>query len=157
MEFKEMFRFMKEGAKAKLPHWAGYWEWDDEKKTILMNCRPEESDTGAEVLDIRESQRVEYTLQNILSDKWIFAFNSNTPKLGGRAYIDCGDAFHMAKKYKKKIARNAWKHGEYVKVVVADEGYLEVAHLALTLFDGTVINWIPSWEDIFAEDWYVVE
>lgn len=154
MEFKEMFRFMKEGAKAKLPHWAGYWEWDDEKKTILMHCRPEESDTGAEVLDIRESQRVEYTLQNILSDKWIFAFKSNTPKLGGRAYMDFGDALHMARKWHKKIARNYWDDHYVALAAVRSED--EEDHF-VAVFDTQILEWLPTSYDLFADDWYVVE
>lgn len=157
MEFKEMFRFMKEGAKAKLPHWAGYWEWDDEKKTILMYCRPEESDTGAEVLDIRESQRVEYTLQNILSDKWIFAFNSNTPKLGGRAYMDFGDALHMARKWHKKIARRSW-NGDYVRVMPEeDSGVAEQEWFEFNYSAGATLRWLPGERDLLADDWYVVD
>lgn len=152
MEFKEMFRFMKEGAKAKLPHWAGYWEWDPERQTILMHCRPEESDTGADVLDIRESQRVEYTLSNILSDKWIFAFKSNTPKLGGRAYMDSSDALHMMKRWGKKVSRKAWDDGVVSAVIEEDASYFVIKYK-----DGKEFEYIPDCEDHFAEDWYVVE
>ena len=38
MKFAEAFSAMKSGAKVKLPSWAGYWDWDPEKETILMHC-----------------------------------------------------------------------------------------------------------------------
>ena len=36
MTFKEAFDAMKNGAKVKLPGWGGYWYWDCEKKTIMI-------------------------------------------------------------------------------------------------------------------------
>ena len=74
---------MKAGAKVKRPSWAGYWSWDEKKETIRMHCRPEESDTGEPVLDIRDTQRVEYTLRNVLADDWMYADETNCPVLGG--------------------------------------------------------------------------
>ena len=68
MKFSEAFEKMKSGAKVKLPSWGGYWCWDAEKETIMMHCRPQDADKPGDVLDIREMQRVEYTLKNILSD-----------------------------------------------------------------------------------------
>ena len=79
MKFKEAFKEMKSGLAVKLPSWAGYWCWDEEAQTILMYTK----DGGC--LDIRETQRVEYTLQNILSDEWIYADGRNCPILGGEA------------------------------------------------------------------------
>ena len=67
MNFKEAFKEMKSGLAVKLPSWSGYWWWDEEAQTILMYTK----DGGC--LDIRETQRVEYTIQNILSDDWIYA------------------------------------------------------------------------------------
>ena len=69
MKFSEAFSAMKSGAKVKLPSWAGYWDWDPEKETIRMHCRAEESDTGNEIMDIRESQRVEYTISNFFEGR----------------------------------------------------------------------------------------
>ena len=67
MRFETALDAMKAGAKVKRPSWAGYWSWDEKKETIRMHCRPEESDTGEPVLDIRDTQRVEYTLRNTLT------------------------------------------------------------------------------------------
>lgn len=92
MNFKEAFKMMKQGAKVKLPSWGGYWCWDSEKETIMMYCRLQDSEKGVSVLDIRETQRVEYTMLNILSDEWQLASEENTPILGGEATFSFGDA-----------------------------------------------------------------
>ena len=69
MNFKDAFELMKKGRKVKLPSWGGYWYWDIVKQTIMMQCRQKDADKGqGDLLDIRETQRVEYTLSNILSD-----------------------------------------------------------------------------------------
>lgn len=39
MRFNEAFAAMKQGAKAKLPSWGGYWCWDSAKKTIIMHTK----------------------------------------------------------------------------------------------------------------------
>lgn len=62
MEFKKAFDLMKQGMKMKLPSWGGYWYWDNEKETIIMHTKE-----GKE-MDIRETERVIYTLSNILDD-----------------------------------------------------------------------------------------
>ena len=36
MTFAEALEAMKTGAKVKLPTWGGYWYWDTEKETIMM-------------------------------------------------------------------------------------------------------------------------
>lgn len=46
MKFSEALKLMKQGAKVKLPGWNGYWCWDDEKQTIMIHCRPKDSDQG---------------------------------------------------------------------------------------------------------------
>lgn len=77
MNFKEAFRLMKQGAKIKLPSWGGYWYWDGSKQTIIIHTK------DGEELDIRETQRVQYTLENILSDEWQVANEKNCSQLGG--------------------------------------------------------------------------
>ena len=46
MTFSEAFKEMKAGAKVKLPSWGGYWFWDAEKQSIMMQCRPKDTDKG---------------------------------------------------------------------------------------------------------------
>lgn len=99
MTFSEAFKAMKAGAKVKLPSWGGYWFWDAEKQSIMMQCRPKDTDKGqGDLLDIRETQRVEYTLSNILSDEWLIADETNCPVLGGEATFGFGDAIKYVKR-----------------------------------------------------------
>lgn len=171
MKFAEAFAAMKAGAKIKLPSWAGYWSWDPEKETVLMHCRAEESDNGNPVLDIRESQRVEYTLTNICSDEWMIADESNCPKLGGEALMDFGDAIYMVERWNKRIARKGWNgKSQYVELaqrisyVNADGEEVNVDHevignaaLAFVGTSGVQLGWLASQADMLAKDWYVVE
>ena len=86
MKFLEALNNMKKGIPMKLPSWGGYWCWDPEKETVVMYTKDNQR------LDIRETQRVEYTLQNVLSEDWIPANGENTPILGGVATFGFGDA-----------------------------------------------------------------
>lgn len=82
MVFKEAFALMKQGTKVKLPSWGGYWRWDADKETIMMHCRPQlPEEHHGDILDIRDTDRVEYTLTNILSDEWTIVEEENTPVL----------------------------------------------------------------------------
>jgi len=65
MNFKSALEAMKHGEAVKLPSWGGFWRWDAEKRTIIMHTKE-----GKE-MDIRETQVVEYTLLNVLSDEWV--------------------------------------------------------------------------------------
>ena len=108
MNFNQAFEAMKQGEKVKLPSWGGYWCWDAEKETIMMHCRTKDADAGqGPVLDIRETQRVEYTLRNILSDEWVVADETNTPVLGGMATFTFGEAIKYLKRG-MKVARKGW-------------------------------------------------
>lgn len=107
---------MKQGIPMKLPSWGGYWTWDDEKKTIMMHCRQKDSDTGKDVLDIRETQRVEYTLSNVLSDEWMPATKETTPVLGGVATFSFGDAIKYLKRG-LKVKRQGWNgKNQYIEL-----------------------------------------
>ncbi len=64
-----------------------------------MHCRPQDTDKGqGPVLDIRETQRVDYTIKNILSDDWMIADKTNTPVLGGESAFSFGDAIKQMKR-----------------------------------------------------------
>ena len=115
MNFKEAFAKMKQGNKVKLPSWGGYWYWDSEKETIMIQCRSEDSDQGA-LLDIRDTQRVEYTMMNMQSDDWMIADSKNCPVLGGEATFSFGDAI----KYMKRgfrVKRQGWNgKNQYIQL-----------------------------------------
>lgn len=159
MKFTEAFKAMKEGSKAKLPSWGGYWRWAPEKETIIMHTK------DGQDLDIRETQVVEYTIGNILSDEWIIADETNCPQLGGEATF----SFSEAVKYLRrgmKISRKGWNgKGQYVRMV---DPYNDTAFQVIEKadIDGTLypyfalknaqngfIPWVPSTGDLLADDW----
>ena len=99
MVFEQALKAMKNGSKAKLPSWGGLWRWDEEKKTIIMHTKD-----GKE-MDIRETQVVEYTLKNVLSDEWIIADEVNCPQLGGEATFAFGEAIKYLKRGMKSCEK----------------------------------------------------
>lgn len=60
-----MLRPLREGKKVKLPFWSGYWQKDGNE--IVMHCH------DGRVLNIRESDNIFWTLENICSDEWEIA------------------------------------------------------------------------------------
>lgn len=181
MTFAEAFKAMKAGAKVKLPSWGGYWYWDAEKETIMMQCRPKDTDKGqGDLLDIRETQRVEYTLSNILSDEWLIADETNCPVLGGEATFSFGDAIKYMKRG-LRVARKGWNgKGMYV-FYASDFQFGTKADLSefnptedpecteknkVYVYDCLVLRtadkklqpgWLASQSDMLAEDWMFIE
>lgn len=170
MKFAEAFEFMKDGNPVKLPSWGGYWVWDEEKKTILMHCREKDSDTGKDVLDIRETQRVEYTLSNILSDDWVLATPENTPIMGGVATF----GFDYAIKYLKrgmKVCRKGWNgKNQYIElatnisyvnaageVVNCEHDAIGNKAIAFVGTSGVQLGWLASQSDMLADDWCILD
>lgn len=175
MPFSEAFKAMKAGVKVKLPSWGGYWFWDAEKETIMMQCRPKDSDKGqGDLLDIRETQRVEYTLSNILSDEWLIADETNCPVLGGEATFGFGDAIKYVKRG-LKVKRKGWNgKNQYIQLATgilyntADKTIVNCDHEAIgnkavafaVAFVGTSgvqMGWLASQADMLAEDWMFVD
>lgn len=167
MNFKEAFKLMKQGAKVKLPSWGGYWYWDAEKETIMIQCRPQDSDQG-ELLDIRETQRVEYTTMNLLSDEWIVADEKNCPVLGGEATFSFGDAIKYMKRG-MKVARKGWNGKdmflEYVdpymnrqfQLTETDPAGTFLPWIGMKTADNGFVPWLASQTDILSEDWVFAE
>ena len=171
MNFREAFGAMKQGAKVKLPSWGGYWSWDAEKETIMMHCRPQDADKGqGPVLDIRETQRVGYTLQNILSDEWQIADETNCPVLGGEATFSFGEAIKYMKRG-LRVKRKGWngknQHIELasnISYVTADKEIVNCEHdaignqaIAFVGTSGVQMGWLASQADMLAEDWVFVD
>lgn len=169
MNFREIFKVMKQGAKVKLPSWGGYWYWDPEKETIMIQCRPQDGDQG-ELLDIRETQRVEYTTMNLLSDDWIIADETNCPVLGGEATFGFGDAIRYLKRG-LKVARKGWNgKKQYIQLasgisyVAADGQFVNCEHdaignraIAFIGTSGVQMGWLASQADMLADDWVFVD
>lgn len=171
MRFEQTFKAMKHGAKVKLPSWGGYWYWDPEKETIMMHCRQQDVDKGqGQVLDIRETQRVEYTLQNILSDDWQVADTENCPVLGGEAMFSFGDAIKYLKRG-MRVKRKGWNgKNQYIQLATgisyksADGEIVNCEHdaignkaIAFVGTSGVQMGWLASQADMLADDWVFVD
>ena len=156
---------MKKGIPMKLPSWGGYWCWDPEKETIMIQCRPQDSDQG-ELLDIRETQRVEYTLSNVASDEWIIADEMNCPVLGGEVIFSFGDAIKYVKRG-LKLKRKGWNgKKQYIQLATgisykdASGDIINCEHdaignmaIAFVGTSGVQMGWLASQADMLAEDW----
>lgn len=160
MKFEEALKAMKSGGKAKLPSWGGYWYWDPEKETIIMHTK------NGGCLDIRETQRVEYTIQNILSDEWIVANGQNCPQLGGEATFSFGEAIKYLKRG-MKVARKGWNgKKQYIQlasgisyksptgdIVNCEHDAIGNMAVAFVGTSGVQMGWLASQADMLAEDW----
>ena len=164
MKFEEALKAMKSGLPVKLPSWAGYWWWDEESRTILMYTK------DGDCLDIRETQRVEYTIQNILSDEWIVANGQNCPILGGEATFSFGEAIKYLKRG-MKVARKGWNgKKQYIQLATgisyktANVEAVNCEHdaignkaVAFVGTSGVQMGWLASQADMLAEDWIFAE
>lgn len=160
MRFEEALKIMKDGNKVKLPSWGGFWKWDSEKESIIMHTK------DGEELDIRETQVVEYTLGNILSDEWIVADENNCPELGGEATFSFGEAIKYLKRG-MKVARKGWNgKKQYIQLAsgisykTADNRIVNCEHdaignkaVAFVGTSGVQMGWLASQADMLAEDW----
>lgn len=161
---KALYLMINEGAKVKLPTWGGYWYWDPAKKTITMHTKD-----GNE-LDIRDTERVEYTMRNVASDEWVVADEENCPQLGGVALFGFGDAIRMMKRG-LKVARKGWNgKNQYIELAinisyVSPDGYVvncdheAIGNKAIAFVgtSGVQMGWLASQADMLAEDWTIVE
>ena len=169
MKFSEAFKLMKQGSKVKLPSWGGYWYWDEEKETIMIQCRPQDNGEKGELLDIRETQMVEYTTMNMQSDEWIIADETNCPILGGEAMFSFGEAIKYLKRG-LKVARKGWNGKVMYLLYVPDEKWGIIEKIGLGIPKGNLLPWIglktangkfvpwqASQTDMLADDWIFAE
>lgn len=164
MKFSKAFELMKHGEKVKLPSWGGYWCWDGSRKIIIMHTKD-----GIE-MDIRKTERVEYTLSNIVSEEWIIADETNCSELGGKATFSFGEAIKYLKRG-MKVKREGWngknqyiqlatgisyktQNGEIVNCEHDAIGNMAVAFVGTS---GVQMGWLASQADMLADDWMFVE
>lgn len=164
MKFEQALNLMKKGCKVKLPSWGGYWYWDKEKETVMIHTKD-----GA-VLDIRETQRVEYTLLNVLSDEWVPANGENCSILGGTPTFGFGDAIKYMKRG-LKVKRQGWngknQHIELAKNIsyMTPDGVIQncdhdaIGNQAIAFVgtSGVQMGWLASQADMLADDWMFTE
>ena len=164
MRFEQALEQMKQGKKAKLPSWGGYWTYDAETDSIYMHCKE------GNVLEIRETDRLSYTLGNILSDEWIIADEENTPILGGVATFNFGEAIKYLKRGFKVKRQGCNGKNQYIElasnisyvnpdneVVNAEHNAIGNKAIAFVGTSGVQLGWLASQSDMLAEDWVFVE
>lgn len=168
MTFKQALKQMKQGKKVKLPSWGGYWEYEkatdkESDDRIWIHCKE------GNVLEIRETDRLLYTLEHIASDEWIIADEENTPILGGVATFGFDDAIKYLKRG-FKLKRKGWNGKEqYIELATVydyftfDGDGIELKHedienkaIAFVGTRGVQIGWLASQADMLAEDWLIV-
>ena len=164
MKFEDALKIMKNGGKVKLPSWGGFWYWNPAKESIVIHTKDDVE------LDIKETERVEYTLLNILSDEWMVATHENTPVLGGVSTFDFGSAIKYMKRG-LKVKRQGWngknQHIELAKNIsyVTPDGAVQncdhdaIGHQAIAFIgtSGVQMGWLASQADMLAEDWVFAE
>ena len=164
MRFEQALELMKQGHKVKLPSWGGYWEYEVEGDHIWMHTKDNN------VLEIRETERLSYTIGNILSDEWIIADEENTPILGGVATFNFGEAIKYVKRG-FKVKRKGWNgQNQYIElasnisyvnpdneVVNAEHNAIGNKAIAFVGTSGVQLGWLASQSDMLAEDWVFVE
>lgn len=164
MKYSEALKLMKQGAKVKLPSWGGYWFWDHEKETVIMHTKD-----GNE-LDIRETERVEYTTLNVASEDWIVADDSNCPELGGEALFGFGDAIKYMKRG-LRVCRKGWNGKKQYIELASDISYRNpkneiinseheaIGNMAIAFVgtSGVQMGWLASQADMLANDWCFAE
>lgn len=66
MKFNEAIEKMEQGEKVKRRSWGGYWQLEDGEndKKIMMHCK------NGDVLEVRETQDILFTLRNVAADDW---------------------------------------------------------------------------------------
>lgn len=164
MEFKKALELMKQGMKMKLPSWGGYWFYDNEKEAIIMHTKE-----GKE-LDIRETERVEYTALNICSNDWVIADKNNCPELGGEAIFGFDEAIKYLKRG-MKVKRKGWNgKDQYIELAtnvsfktpndeVINVDHIDMGNKAIAFHgtSGVQLGWLASQSDMLSEDWTFVE
>ena len=163
MKFLEALKLMKNGEKVKLPSWGGYWYWDAEKETVIMHTK------DGDVIDIRETDRTEYTLLNVCSEEWIIADEENCPILGGEATFSFGDAIKYLKRG-LKVKRKGWNgKNQYIELAscisytnpsgeIINPKHDAIGNNAIAFVgtSGVQLGWLASQADMLAEDWCFV-
>lgn len=148
MNFGQAFELMKQGVKVKLPNWAGYWAW--ENGTIMMHCK------DGQVIDLRDTERPEYTFSNMASYEFMVADEENTPVLGGKARMSFGDALKLVKRG-LGMRLPQWKEDVVIRAQFPDEHSKMTAPYLYVESRFGCVPWKETMIELFSEDWEVVE
>ena len=158
MKFSEAYEALKQGAKIKMPEWAGFWAMED--GNIKMHCK------DGRVLDIRETEDIDYTLGFIMREDWILADDVAVENLNIRTFT-FGEAIRKLKAG-QKVARKGWNgKGIYIEMQKPDDHSKMTLPYIYIVTNGLVtdnpdapkgvVPWLASQTDMLATDWRVVE
>lgn len=160
MIFKEAYEALKQGAAIKVPEWAGFWKWEDD--SIKMHCK------DGRILDIRETEDVDYTLKFIMRDDWEVV-SGDVKGLDIQTFT-FGEAIRRMKRG-QKVARKGWNgKGQYIELAqnisyqnrcgeVVNCNHEAIGNKAIAFVgtSGVQMGWLASQADMLAEDWVTVE
>lgn len=160
MRFSEAYEALKQGAKVKCPGWSGFWAW--ENNSIKMFCK------DGRVLDIRDTEDVDYTLGFILRDDWEIA-NGNVEALNIRTFT-FGEAIRRLKTG-QRVSRKGWNGKKQYIELATGIGYTNPAGevvnpnhkaignnaIAFVGTSGVQLGWLASQADMLAEDWVIAK
>ncbi|MEI6100829.1 MAG: DUF2829 domain-containing protein [Eubacteriales bacterium] len=174
MTFTEALEALKHGFAVRRDHWIGFWKM--EKGTVMMYSK------DGSAVDIRETNDVFYTLENIAANDWVHADNLDT-QLPFVKTMRFGEAIRMMK-LGKKVARQGW-NGKKMWIVLMPSLYLppyNAQEPGAKVNDRTAKHigkdtpldsqpyfvmwtaagqWQPGWlasqSDMLAEDWVIVD
>lgn len=131
--------------------------------SIKMHCK------DGRVLDIRETENVDYTLNFIMRDDWEIVGKAEVKDLNIQTFT-FGEAIRRLKAG-QKVARKGWNgKTQYIELasnisyVNAAKAIVNCEHdaigskaIAFVGTSGVQMGWLASQADMLAEDWVIVE
>ena len=144
----QMERGMLQIGVIKLPNWAGYWAWENDE--IIMHTKE------GTVMRLLDTQRPEYTFDNMASDEFMIADTENTPILGGKARMSFGDALKLVKRGMGMRLPN-WKPDVVIRAQFPDENSKMTAPYLYVESRFGRVPWKETMIELFSEEWEVVD
>lgn len=162
MEFSDAYKALRQGCRIKLPEWSGYWKWEED--SIKMHLK-----TGS-VMDIRETEDVNYTFQFIIRNDWIIdrddpeefteELNINTLTFGeALRYLKLGYSLARLKwDDNVRITKNTQIPSSIIHKYITANKLIPAIMVHKYIRDEWMCcgEFALSYEDIFSEDWYIV-
>ena len=170
MNFGQALEVMKNGGDIKRPHWSGFW--NIENGNIVMHLK------DGSTMDVRETKDSLYTFSNMAAEDWEVADDKNSDLKSGNLIktFRFGEALRELKAG-KKVCRSGW-NGKGM-FIVYQNGYPQgiscnkqtaiawglnegdlfrcEPYLQIKMTNGSHSMWVPSINDVLAEDWEIVE
>ena len=168
MEFKQAFEAMKQGAKVRLSTWKGYWAIENDR--IMMHCK------DGSVIDFQNTDDIFYTMGNVLQDDWEVADLDETidPSISTMEFPEALRRLKMG----ERVSRKKWDADVVLQAIrffdasdteptqtlhdhlMNESNSLKNMKPCINMYDiksDICLEWVPSQEDIFANDWYLVK